>query len=68
MKLEVGTFNTLPSKNDNFWQVVLIPTISVLNNIDRVDDYIAVNFEWLFWSATFIITNNGQRNLYTLKR
>ena len=57
MKLKIATFNTAPSKKDHFWQAVLIPTISVLNSINKYDDYIAFNFEWLFWSATLIIEN-----------
>lgn len=59
--IKVATFNTLPSKKDTFWQVVLFPTISILNSIDRSDSYIAVNCEWLFWSATFLISKNDDK-------
>lgn len=59
--IKVATFNTLPTKKDTFWQVVLFPTISILNSIDRSDSYIAVNCEWLFWSATFLIFKNDNQ-------
>lgn len=61
MKLKLATFNTFPSKKDSYWQVVLIPTVSVLNSISRDDKYIAVNFEWLFWSFTTIFENDAKR-------
>lgn len=51
------TFNTLPNKKDNFWQVILLPTITVLRSVDTHDDYYAVNFEWLFWTLTIIIND-----------
>lgn len=57
MNIKLAKFNTLPSKKDNFWQVVILPTISILNSIDRSDDYVAVNFEWLFWSFTILLYN-----------
>lgn len=52
--MKVATFNTYPSKKDRFWQVILIPTITILNSPDIHDQYVAVNCEWLFWTATFI--------------
>jgi hypothetical protein len=55
MKLKLARFNTLPSKNDHFWQIVLLPTIAILNNITTIEDYLAFNFEWLFWSFTIIL-------------
>jgi len=55
--MKIATFNTYPSKKDHFWQVVLIPTVTVLNNIDAHDNYIATSVEWLFWSVTFIMDN-----------
>jgi hypothetical protein len=61
MQFKCTTFNTFPSKKDSFWQVVLIPTISVLNSISRDDKYIALNFEWLFWSLTTIFENDSKR-------
>lgn len=45
MKLKFATFSTFPSEKDHFWQMVIIPTVTVLNNIDPVDNYVAFNFE-----------------------
>lgn len=56
MKINTVRFNTYPNNKDHFWQIVLFPTISVLNNINKYDRHIAINFEWFFWSITFIIT------------
>jgi hypothetical protein len=58
MNLKVTGFNTFPNKKDSFWQVVLIPTVSILNSIDRYDKYVAINLEWCFWSVCFIIGKN----------
>lgn len=55
--MRVKTFNTLPSKKDSFWQVILIPTICVLRSVDPDDQYTAVNCEWLFWSLTILIND-----------
>lgn len=63
--IDFKTFNTLPSKKDKFWQVVLIPTVSVLNSIEKRDKYVAINVEWLFWSFTTIISYNDTRTIYT---
>jgi hypothetical protein len=35
---------------------VLFPTVSVMNNIQKYDPYVAVNAEYLFWSFTTIIS------------
>jgi len=59
MKLKFATFSTFPSEKDHFWQVVILPTVTVLNNIDPVDNYVAFNFEWLFWSSTLIFVKNA---------
>jgi hypothetical protein len=61
MTISTTTFNTLPSKKDSFWQVVIFPTISVLNSLDRNDSYVAINTEWLFWSFTIILSNDKRR-------
>lgn len=55
MKFKTKTYNTLPNKKDHWWQIVILPTISLMNNIQKHDPYVAVNFEWLFWSLTVII-------------
>jgi len=55
MKLNI--FNTLPLKKDHWWQIVLLPTISILKSVHKYDKYVAINLEWLFWSVTTIIPN-----------
>jgi len=40
---------------------VLIPTVSVLNSIRTDDRYIAINFEWLFWSFTTLFEYDSKR-------
>jgi hypothetical protein len=59
--MRIVTFNTVPSKKDHFWQIVAIPTITVLNSVNPDEKYIAVNFEWLFWSISFIFENDSKR-------
>ena len=53
--MTVKTFNTLPSDKDGFWQVVVLPTIAILQNKMEEESYTAVSCEWLFWSMTIII-------------
>lgn len=55
-------YNTLPNAKSHWWQVVLFPTISVMNNIQKHDPYVAFNFEWLFWSFTTIITYGSNKS------
>jgi hypothetical protein len=47
-------YNTLPNKKEQWWQIVLIPTISIMHK-NKYDSYVAINFEFLFWSCTIII-------------
>lgn len=61
MKIRLKLFNTLPTKRDKFFQIVLIPTVSVLNSMSRDDKYVAINFEWLFWSFTTIFEYDAKR-------
>jgi len=58
MRITSKVYNTLPSKDSHWWQVVLIPTVAIMNNIQEFDPYGAINIEWLFWSHTIII-NHG---------
>jgi hypothetical protein len=68
MDITIKPFNTLPSKKDSWWQIVLLPTISILNSINKKDPYIAVNMEWLFWSVTTIISHGkSTESSYILK-
>ena len=61
MRIRLRMFNTLPNKKDPFFQIVLIPTVSILNSISKDDEYIAVNFEWLFWSLTTLYEYDSKR-------
>ena len=54
-------FNNFPGERDDFWQVVLIPTISVLRSVDLCDRYTAITFEFLFWSATILIEDKNDK-------
>ena len=57
-------FNNFPGERDDFWQVVLIPTISVLRSVDLCDRYTAITFEFLFWSATILIEDHDKRTVH----
>ena len=59
MKIKFAPYNTLPNSGSHWWQMVLIPTVSIMNNIQKYDPYVAINIEWLFWSFTTVI-NYGQ--------
>ena len=37
---------------------------SDLGTKDNKDEYIAINFEWLFWSITLLISENGKKYIY----
>jgi hypothetical protein len=56
MKLNFKMYNTLPTRKSHWWQVVLFPTVSLMNNIQKHDPYVALNAEYLFWSFTTIIS------------
>jgi hypothetical protein len=58
MNISTKTYNTLPTKNSHWWQVVILPTLSVMNNIQKHDPYVAINLEWLFWSFTTIVSKH----------
>lgn len=61
MRIRLKLFNTLPGKKDSFFQIVFIPTVSMLNSISKDDKYVAINFEWLFWSFTTIFEYDTKR-------
>jgi len=65
MDITIKPFNTLPNKKDSWWQIVLLPTVSILNSINKKDPYVAVNMEWLFWSFTTIISYGKKGTLST---
>lgn len=51
-------FSTTPSEKDSMWQIVLIPTISILR--EKKNKYTVVNMEWLFWNLSKIINDKGR--------
>lgn len=53
--MTVKLFSTTPHKSVNFWQIVLLPTISILR---YESEYTVVNFEWLFWNISICITHD----------
>jgi hypothetical protein len=63
MNIQIKTYNTLPSSKDHWWQVVLFPTVSIMNNIQKHDPYVAINIEYLFWSFTTIV-NYGKKQAH----
>jgi len=65
MSIKTKVYNTLPSKKDYWWQVVVLPTVSIMNNIQKYDPYLAINFEWLFWSFTTILSYGKKGTLST---
>ena len=62
MKLNVKLYNTLPTTKSHWWQIVLIPTATMMNNIQKHDPYIAFNAEWLFWSFTTVLSYGNQNS------
>ena len=55
--MSIKLFNTLPTAKDYFWQVVLMPTITILRNRESEKSYTVFSFEWLFWSITTIVND-----------
>jgi hypothetical protein len=55
--MTIKTFNTLPDKNEPFWQVIILPNITILRSPDPFDKYTVVNFEWLFWSVSIFFND-----------
>jgi hypothetical protein len=64
MKVKLLTLNTLPSNKTNYWQFVLLPTISVYRSYYS---HYAINVEWLFWSVTLLIHNDDETTVYNLE-
>jgi hypothetical protein len=67
MNITTRVYNTIPNNKSHWWQIVLLPTISVMNNIQKYEPYVAVNFEYLFWSFTTII-NYGKKQPYSYNK
>ncbi len=67
MKIELSTFSTFPSRESYYWEIVIIPTVTILRVKEDTEhteegklvyshpSYIDFNFEWLFWSVTILI-------------
>ena len=55
--MNIKLFSTAPHSTDTFWQIVIVPTISVLRNNVPEGAYTVCSVEWLFWSLTFVIND-----------
>lgn len=53
--MKVQLFSTTPHHSLDFWQLVLLPTISIFRKKDDYMSYTVVNFEWLFWNLSIYI-------------
>jgi hypothetical protein len=56
--MNIKLFNTAPKSSDVFWQIVLLPTITILRNTEFDQGYSVISAEWLFWSVTIILNDN----------
>jgi hypothetical protein len=59
--MSIKTFSTVPCKEESYWQIILLPTITILRSPDAADKYTVVNLEWLFWSVSIFF--NDKRRL-----
>lgn len=59
MNFDILRFSTLPNEKDRFWQVVLLPTVSVYSSVSKERHY-SINLEWLFWTMTLLISNDKE--------
>jgi hypothetical protein len=66
MNIKVLTLSTHPRKTTDYWQCVFIPTVSAyFSSYDGESKHVAINFEWLFWSATILIyTDDNKGTVY----
>lgn len=55
--ISIKTFSTVPSEKETFWQLVLLPTVTILRSPDEADQYTVIGFEWLFWSVSIFIND-----------
>lgn len=62
MKTITRLYNYLPKKTHYvYWQITLIPTISLFRNLDKKSGYFVINIEWLFWSINMTIYATNKR-------
>jgi hypothetical protein len=64
MKIKLLTLNTLPCNENNYWQIVFLPTISLYKSFGS---HYAINAEWLFWSVTLLIYKDDETTVYKLE-
>lgn len=65
MSIKVLTMSTHPRKTTHYWQCVFIPTVSTyFSSYDGEYRHLAINFEWLFWSATILIHTDDKAAVY----
>lgn len=65
MKIKLLTMSTAPNKREDYWQCVFIPTIAMFYSAyEDNTGHMAINFEWLFWSLTILISSNDQRAIH----
>lgn len=55
MNVKVLKMSTFPVKSKNYWQVVVFPTISLYTS-EYKERHISINFEWLFWTGTILLS------------
>ena len=59
MKIKLLTMSTMPNNRDEYWQLVFLPTVVVFqSSYDKDNPHMAINFEWLFWSLTVLISKH----------
>jgi hypothetical protein len=51
MNITTKVYNTIPNNKSHWWQIVLLPTVSIMNNIQKYEPYVAINFEYLLESS-----------------
>ena len=56
--MNIKLFNTAPKNSDVFWQIVLLPTITILRKTEFDQGSSVISAEWLFWSVTIILNDN----------
>lgn len=64
--MKIKWFSTVPHEKDPFWQIVIIPTVSILRSPDVHEAYTVVNVEWLFWSISIFI--DDKRRISTAQK
>lgn len=65
MNIKIARMSTFPSRKNEYWQFVFLPTFSVFGNTyDVKDKHASVNFEWLFWMVSFVIVKQSNEKEY----